>query len=366
MSLSIGIVGLPNVGKSTLFNALTNNSADCANYPFCTIDPSVGVVEVPDDRLAWLSEMSGSQKVIPAIVEFVDIAGLVKGASEGEGLGNQFLSHIREVDAIAHVIRIFDDPNIIHVAGGIDPLFDAEVIEGELVAADMQTVTKRLSSIERDAKRGDKQAVREKALLEAIKAALNAGKPARSVSVTEEDAALYKSLHLLTAKPMLYVLNKKAEANANLDEKNDPRYEALIKYIESINGVYTKVYGAAELDLRDLDASDKGAFRTELGVSDDGVRDLIRNGYKLLGLESFLTTGEKETRAWTFKKGSTAPVAGMAIHTDFKDKFIRAEVVAFEDLKRAGSIAKAREMGVLRIEGKEYIVKDGDVIEFRV
>lgn len=366
MSLSIGIVGLPNVGKSTLFNALTNNSADVANYPFCTIDPSVGVVEVPDDRLQFLAEMSHTQKIIPAIVEFVDIAGLVKGASEGEGLGNQFLSHIREVDAIAHVVRIFEDPNIVHVAGSIDPVFDAEVIEGELIAADLQTVTKRLTNVERDAKRGDKLAVREKMILENIKAALEVGDSARTVIIAEEDIPLYKSLHLLTAKPMLYVLNKKAQAGANLDEMNDPRYQSLVDYIQSSGDLFVKVYGAAELDLRDLDSGDKEMFRSELGVADDGVNSLIKKGYELLGLESYLTTGEKETRAWTIKAGSTAPVAAAAIHTDFKDKFIRAEVVAFEDLKKAGSIAKAREMGLLRTEGKEYVVKDGDVIEFKI
>lgn len=372
MKLSIGIVGLPNVGKSTLFNALTKKSVPAQNYPFCTIDPSVGIVEVPDERLHKLADFSKTQKTIPAAIEFVDIAGLVKGASEGEGLGNQFLTNIRETDAIAEVVRIFEDQNIIHVDGKVNPLSDIGVINLELVLADMQTVTKRLGSVERDAKRGEKTAVAEQSALRKINALLEEGKLARKakLEMTEEELAAIKGLDLLTFKPILYVLNKKA-GGKNLDEpladgSIDPRYTELISFFESEGDGYVIVDAGVEHELKDLEGDEKELFRTELGAKDDGINDLIKAGYKLLDLETYFTTGEKETRAWTIARGSTAPVAGMAIHTDFKDKFIRAEVIWWKDLLDAGSFVAAKEKGLVRTEGKEYIVKDGDVMEFKV
>jgi len=365
MALAIGIVGLPNVGKSTLFNALTKKSVLAENYPFCTIDPSVGVVAVPDERLHKLAEFSKTQKTIPAAVEFVDIAGLVKGASEGEGLGNQFLAHIRETDAIAEVVRIFEDSNIIHVDGKIDPVSDIETINLELILADMQTVAKRLANIEKDVKRGDKDASKEKEILLRVQEALEDEKLAQEVTLNDEERIVLRAMHLLTMKPILYVLNKKA-GGQNLDEMNDPRYAALLAYIKARNAHYVVVDAGVEHELSQFEGEEKEMFRAELGSKNDGINDLITKGYEMLGLETYFTTGEKETRAWTIKKGSTAPVAGMAIHTDFKDKFIRAEVIFWKDLLDAGSFANAKEKGLLRIEGKEYVVKDGDVIEFRV
>jgi len=312
MALSIGIVGLPNVGKSTLFQALTKKSVLIANYPFATIDPSVGVVAVPDERVDKLSDFSQSEKKVPAAVEFVDIAGLVKGASEGEGLGNQFLQHIREVDAIAHVVRIFENTNILQVEQGIDPLKDIELINMELELADLGT----------------------------------------------------KDPHQkLATKPMLYVLNKESGGH-NLDEmQDDPRWQALMAFFKQKNATWVVVDANVENDLRELLTEDKTSFRREYGLFDDGINTLIKAGYELLGLMSFYTTGKDETRAWTIKKGSTAPVAAGAIHTDFKEKFIRAEVINCDKLTEAGSYAKARELGLIRTEGKEYIVQDGDVME---
>jgi len=332
MKLSIGIVGLPNVGKSTLFNALTKKSVPAENYPFCTIDPSVGIVPVPDERLAKLTEIYQSEKTIPAVIEFVDIAGLVKGAAEGEGLGNKFLTNIREVDAIAEVVRVFKDDDIIHVAGKVNPINDIEVINLELVLADEQTVSKRLGNLQKDVKAGNKLAIAEEAVLKKVEAVLLEGKLAQTLGLTKEEKEIVKGMHLLTMKPILYVLNNSA-ASENDDEAKS-----------KIPGMYVEI---------------DSVFGT-------GLDTLIKKSYELLGLETYFTTGKDETRAWTIEKGSTAPVAGTAIHTDFKDKFIRAEVVSYDDLIDAGSYAKAREKGKVRVEGKEYIVKDGDVIEFRI
>lgn len=365
MSLSIGIVGLPNVGKSTLFNAITKKSVPADNYPFCTIDPSVGVVPVPDERLEKLSKISGSKKIIPAIVEFVDIAGLVKGASEGQGLGNQFLSHIRETDAIAEVVRIYENGDLIHVEGTVDPLRDIEIINMELILADMQTVDKRIQTIGRDVKRGDKDAIKLQGILERLKVHLAEEKLANRLSLDEDEKKLVKELHLITMKPFLYVLNKQS-GGKNLDEMNDDRFQKLTQYFKDNKFHYVVVDAKIEDELKEFEGEEREEMRNELGAHDSGIDGLIKAGYDLLGLETYLTTGEMETRAWTVKKGSTGPVAASAIHSDFEAKYIRAEVVACTDLVACGSFAEAKAQGKLRTEGKEYIVKDGDVMEFKI
>lgn len=363
MSLSVGIVGLPNVGKSTLFTALTRNEVLIANYPFATIDPSVGVVAVPDPRLENLSKISGSEKIIPAVVEFVDIAGLVKGAAEGEGLGNKFLANIRETDMIAEVVRIFEDGDIHHVSGAIDPMGDIETINLELILADAETVSKRVGTLERDVKGGNKEAIALQAVLKRLLPHLESGQLANKLEMTEDEKKLVKGLHLLTMKPFLYVCNKKQDS-FNLDDNNDERWTELLHFFESTGSEYVIVDAGMEHELRDLSEDEKNDFRREYGAQDSGVESLIKACYRRLGLMSYFTTGEKETRAWTVPIGSTGPEAGAAIHTDFKDKYIRAQVVTFDDLAKAGSKASAREQGKLRTEGKEYIVQDGDVIEF--
>jgi len=372
MSLSVGIVGLPNVGKSTLFNALTKKSVLAANYPFATIDPSVGVVSVPDERLYKLADFSKTQNTIPAAVEFVDIAGLVKGASAGEGLGNKFLTNIRETDAILQIVRIFEDGNIIHVDNKIDPLSDIEVINLELIIADQDTVAKRIGNLVRELKKNDKKVIAEHEVCVKIETVLAQGKLASKAELNEEEFAIAKQLNLLTIKPILYGLNKKS-GGTNLDELNDERYQKLIKFLEEDGASYVIVDAKIEDELKDLEGEEKEMFRAELGgtgkngeVMKDGIDDLIKKAYDMLGLITYFTTGEKETRAWTIKKGWTAPKAGTAIHGDFETKFVRAEIVFWKDLLDAGSYGTAREKGLVRTEGKEYVVKDGDVVEFRI
>jgi GTP-binding protein YchF len=368
MSLSIGIVGLPNVGKSTLFNALTKQAVPSENYPFCTIDPSVGVVGVPDERLHKLAEISKSVKSIPAAVEFTDIAGLVKGAAEGEGLGNKFLTNIRDTHAIAHVVRIFEDLEITHVHGAVHPLDDIQVINLELIIADMQTVENRIAKIAKDVKRNDKDAVKEQDLLTKLLVVLQDQKLANSLthSLSEDEIKIFKGLHLLTAKPMLYVLNRQSGSRNIDDDATNEKYKELLTFFEETGATYVVLDAATEAELIDVEGEEKAELLQSVGIEMSGLDALIVKGYELLGLITYFTTGETESRAWTTKVGSTAPEAGTAIHTDFLTKFIKADVIAFDDLIEVGSYAAAREKGKVRIEGKQYVVQDGDVIEFKI
>jgi ribosome-binding ATPase len=363
--LKAGIVGLPNVGKSTLFNAVTRTrKAEAANYPFCTIDPNVGVVTVPDERMYVLQNIAKTKVVIPAAIEFVDIAGLVKGASAGEGLGNKFLSHIREVDAIVQVVRCFEDADIHHVAGDIDPVRDIEVINTELVLADLDNVTKRLERVAKDAKRGDKAALAEEAVLKKFQPVLNAGKLALTVELSPEEKAVAKGFYLLTDKPTIFACNVK-EGDLATAEKN-PFVVKVNEYVKTHLACEAVVISAQiESDLIDLSEEEAKAFLAELGVKESGVGALIRATYHLLGLRTYFTAGEKEVRAWTIHVGDTAPKAAGVIHSDFERGFIKAETVAYKDLVECGSVAAAREKGLYRMEGKEYVVKDGDVLLFK-
>lgn len=362
-NLEVGIVGLPNVGKSTLFNAITKAGAEAANYPFCTIEPNVGVVDVPDKRLDVLSDMFKSKKIVPAAMRFVDIAGLVKGASKGEGLGNKFLSHIREVDAVAEVVRCFEDGNITHVEGSIDPLRDIDIINTELCLADMETVEKRQERLVKLAKTGDKKVKLEQAVMEKVMAGLSDGVPARRLGLTEEEQEFLGELHLLTMKPVLYITNV-AEGEV-ADPSGNEHVQAVKKYAAEENAEVIVVSAKMESEIAELQEDEAKEYLEMAGLEETGLDRLIKAGFKLLGLMTFLTAGEMESRAWTIKLNTKAPQAAGKIHTDFERGFIRAEIVSFDDLVACGSKAAAREKGLVRLEGKDYVMQDGDVVEFR-